>query len=338
MKKPAQVKIGTILRLRHKSTGQYLCSYPKPYRHPGTSGQQMIVASLEKNEETLWIVIGPHSSGENRSSEYGLKHGDVVRFEHQVTGRYLHSHGDRLSPISKQQEVTAHGDRDLNDDWRVEIEGNGAWEFGKPVRLIHVITNRPLHSHVGHSDLLLTSGEQEVTCFDGRDDNDLWLAEEPGYTTPFLYDFVSLLRRRRFEKLQIAFAVLGLLVALLAQLFQHFNREKLRAQNLTYERQLEVLDQVQSSISNLKDFVNTQRKQLQDQQAVLEELKSEKQKLQPVVEANKQTVEAIFRIQAERNRAKVWIERLIAFVLGVASSLVASAIYSTVRLRRSSRS
>jgi hypothetical protein len=83
--------------------------------------------------------------------------------------------------VTKQQEVTGFGVQgigDTNDNWRVEAEGGGTWEAGKRTRLIHVGTNRALHSHRGFSHPDWTASQQEVTGFAGRDDNDWWVLFE----------------------------------------------------------------------------------------------------------------------------------------------------------------
>lgn len=147
----------------------------------------------------------------------------------------------------------------------------------------------------------------------------------------------KLLRTRRFEQFQFLVAILGALIAVGASYYEKHQKETLRQQNLTYEKQLAELTQVQSSIDNLRDFVGTQKLQLQEQQAVLQDLKLEKEKLQPVVEADKQVVEALFRIQSERNRSSIWFERLIGFLIGIVSSLVASLVWSVFRSRRSNK-
>lgn len=150
-------------------------------------------------------------------------------------------------------------------------------------------------------------------------------------------EVAKLMARGRFERIQLVAAVIGGLVAAGATFVEKQQKERLREQNLTYEKQLETLTQVQSSIDNLKLFVSNQKQQLQEQQAVIQGLKTEKDKLQPLVEADKQVVEALFRIQAERNQSSVWFERLIGFLIGIVSSLVASLIWSAVRLRRSNK-
>ncbi|RWS01129.1 protein O-mannosyl-transferase 2-like protein, partial [Dinothrombium tinctorium] len=55
-----------------------------------------------------------------------LNNGDLVRLEHLVTTRNLHSHKE-LAPLTKKHfQVTCYGEQDVgdaNDVWRVEIIG-----------------------------------------------------------------------------------------------------------------------------------------------------------------------------------------------------------------------
>jgi dolichyl-phosphate-mannose--protein O-mannosyl transferase len=173
-----------MIHLKHVVTRKFLKSFPKAYCHPGTSGQQMVVASLEKTEETRWLVKGQHRLGNSYPIGEDVVHGSMVRLEHYSTTRNLHSHGDRRSPVTGQQEVTCIGTNgvcDENDDWIVEIQGGGAWSFDKQVKLIHVNTKFPLHSHNNQSHPIFTNGEQEVTCFPNPagDDNDFWIVTSP---------------------------------------------------------------------------------------------------------------------------------------------------------------
>jgi hypothetical protein len=173
----AKIKYGSVIYLRHISTNTLLKSLPKPYCHPGTSGQQMIVASLQKSDETRWLVKGPHNTADKYAIGEEVRHGDKIRLEHISTKRNLHSH-DAPSPLSNQQEVTCFGTNgggDGNDDWIVDLEGNGLWIFDQEVRLIHVSTSKALHSHAGYSNLVFTAGEQEVTAVPKGDRNDLWI-------------------------------------------------------------------------------------------------------------------------------------------------------------------
>jgi hypothetical protein len=181
MSQLSKIKYGSVICLKHVSTGAFLKSLRKACCHPGTSTQQMVVASLEKTEDTHWLIKGEDKLGNNYPIGEDVAHGHRIRLEHRSTGSNLHSHGDRLSPVTKQQEVTCYGINgkgDFRDDWFVDIQVGGPWYFDQRVRLVHADTKRPLHSH-NKSDPIFTNGEQEVTCFDDPkwDDNDLWVVE-----------------------------------------------------------------------------------------------------------------------------------------------------------------
>jgi dolichyl-phosphate-mannose--protein O-mannosyl transferase len=154
-----------------------LHSHALNYGHPGTSGQQQVTAFGGYDDNDLWRVKGPHGQPESSRQGQAVQHGEIVRLEHISTRRNLHSHGGIPSPVTGQQEVTGFGSNgigDSNDNWRVEVEGGGWWTPGKRVRLIHANTNHALHSHSGFSHPSWTAGQQEVTGFAGRDDNDWW--------------------------------------------------------------------------------------------------------------------------------------------------------------------
>jgi dolichyl-phosphate-mannose--protein O-mannosyl transferase len=179
MPPPSTVKYGSTICLKHSATGAFLKSLPKLYHHPGTSGQQMVVAAREKTDETNWLVKGPHAYGNEYPFGQEVAHGDIIRLEHCGTRRNLHSHEERrLSPISQQQEVSCigiDGVCDENDDWVVALEHGGVWQFDQKIRLIHANTRNALHSQSGAVDEVLTNGEQEVAAHAGQDANDQWV-------------------------------------------------------------------------------------------------------------------------------------------------------------------
>ena len=165
---------GRIFKMSHVLTANTLHSHSFNYGQPGTSGQQQVTAFASYDDNDLWRVLGP--AGEPRSGQL-VQHGDTFRLEHVLTGRMLHSHPGFPSPVTGQQEVTCFNTNvvsDSNDNWRIEIDGGGAWEIGKRARLIHNNTNRALHSHAGFSHPQWTMGQQEVTGYPARDDNDWW--------------------------------------------------------------------------------------------------------------------------------------------------------------------
>jgi hypothetical protein len=168
------------IRLKHSATSMLLSSLSQSYSNPGSSGQQMVVGSAHKNTETVWLVKGNHNAGDSYPAGEAVKHGDFIRLEHISTRKNLHSHGDRLSPLTRQQEVTAYGFSgigDENDDWMLDLENPGDWHIGSPIRLIHKSTVKALHSHAGYTHPIFTAGGQEVTALPKGDLNDLWVCD-----------------------------------------------------------------------------------------------------------------------------------------------------------------
>lgn len=175
------VRYGTAFRLRHLMTGRALHSHPHNWAHPGGSGQQQVTCYGGGDYNDEWRVKGADAASPAPRPGGVVKSGDVVRLEHVATRRNLHSHAGFPSPVTGQQEVTCFGTDgvgDGNDDWRVEVDGGGDWLAGSRVRLIHTGTDVALHSHAGQSSTAWTFGQQEVTGYAGRDDNDWWSASD----------------------------------------------------------------------------------------------------------------------------------------------------------------
>ena len=135
----------------------------------------------------------------------------------------------------------------------------------------------------------------------------------------------------RLSVIQAIFAVVLTVTSLALHYYREYQDAYLKETTLTFEKQIETLDGVQKSLKYLTAFVIEQRRKLQESQATLSSLKTEQDKLKPLIEADRQIVEAIFELHAAKNRATVWTERIIAFLLGIASSFLASFIWSLVQ-------
>ena len=173
---PHVIRYGVPIKIRHVRTGHALHSHNNVY-HSG-SHQQEVTCFGSRDDNDWWIVKGPHS--DNRFNcligTPVLNHAEV-RLEHVLTQKNLHSHNNHKSPSSHQQEVSCFGELGVGDhldNWRVEVhdepEGH-PWRIEKHFRLVHVTTHHALHSHTGHHT---HTHQQEVTCFNHRDENDLW--------------------------------------------------------------------------------------------------------------------------------------------------------------------
>lgn len=180
-------KYGDIVKIKHVLTNTHLHSHAINYGHPQSSGQQQITAFGSSDDNDLWVIKPEHGNDSRRGI---VHHGDVIRLEHYLTHRNLHSHAGIPSPVTSQQEVTGFGNNgmgDTNDNWRIETQNGGNWALNQRIRLIHVNTNYALHSHAGFYHPDWTANQQEVTCFGGRDDNDLWMLTEVRTTCPIAF-------------------------------------------------------------------------------------------------------------------------------------------------------
>lgn len=102
-----------------------------------------------------------------------IKNGDIIRLNHLLTGRNLHSHPINAPISSKHWEVSAYGDEnvgDVQDNWKVEIVKDVVDKNAKTVR---ALTTRFRLRHV-FLDCLLASrhvslpqwgfNQQEIFC------------------------------------------------------------------------------------------------------------------------------------------------------------------------------
>lgn len=117
-----------------------------------------------------------------------VKHGDLVRLEHIMTRRNVHSH-QQPAPLSKKQfQVTGYGENgtgDANDVWRVELIGGSEGDG------IKTVTSKVKFHHYFMKCVLSCSGkqlpkwgfeQQEISCNPTtRDPNALWNVEDNFY-------------------------------------------------------------------------------------------------------------------------------------------------------------
>jgi len=153
--------------------------------------------------------------------------------------------------------------------------------------------------------------------------------------TPFDFlakRYVNLLRKR--PAVTILVSLLGVSIGVLGIYIDDSRRkaeEQHRRESLaTYSQQLQQLDGVQQSLKGLSDFVTQQRTRLQESEELVSKLQEEKQRIEPLLQADRKVVDAVFQLQEQRTAAAVGRERWIGFGLGVGASLLASFIYAVV--------
>jgi 2C-methyl-D-erythritol 2,4-cyclodiphosphate synthase len=117
--------------------------------------------------------------------------------------------------------------------------------------------------------------------------------------------------------------VMVAITALSGTVIKYFSGE---SKNPTFEQQISKLNETEQSLKTLMQFVQDQQKKLKESQNVVADLKSQHEKLKPVVDADQKVVDAILDAQATRSNVHVWRERGIGFVLGTLSSMLAAGL------------
>jgi disulfide oxidoreductase YuzD len=105
----------------------------------------------------------------------------------------------------------------------------------------------------------------------------------------------------------------------------------IRGKNVKYtesafKRKIGQLDSISSNLSELQEFLDLQKKNLEQQDKNYKELIKQNKALEPLVNVKKEIVEEIFNAQEKRNQKERKYDLLWGFILGVISSIIASLI------------
>jgi hypothetical protein len=106
--------------------------------------------------------------------------------------------------------------------------------------------------------------------------------------------------------------------------------EAKRLQLQNYGSRIVFLDQMKNNLRDLIQFIDWQEKQLRQSESTLAILKSEHEKLKPLLDADRKTIDALFVAQESRNKKAQSRERWIGFGLGILASLLASPVFAFV--------
>ncbi len=94
------------------------------------------------------------------------------------------------------------------------------------------------------------------------------------------------------------------------------------------------IDVLQKNLEHLFLYVENQKRQIATQEKMLAQLSAEKEELEPVVKAQRTLVSKILELEHERYQSRQWLEAGMGFLLGVISSLLASAMWDSYRKRK----
>jgi hypothetical protein len=86
-----------------------------------------------------------------------------------------------------------------------------------------------------------------------------------------------------------------------------------------------------TQLAELNTFLSREKLRVAEAEATVKKLSDEKNKLEPVVLTQRQTVEAILSAHAQSVAKNVWKERSVGFLLGIGASLAASFVYEYLK-------
>ncbi|KAG5671930.1 hypothetical protein PVAND_002098 [Polypedilum vanderplanki] len=183
---PRDVAYGAIVTLKnHKTGGGYLHSHYHLYPKNFGARQQQITTYTHKDDNNKWIIKPYDRESYGKKNVTIVKHGDLVRLEHLMTRRNLHSHSEKAPITVKHFQVTGYGENgtgDANDIFKILILN------GKESDSIHTVSTKFKLVHYFQHCAVTSSGkqlpkwgfeQQEVSCNPNlRDKNALWNVED----------------------------------------------------------------------------------------------------------------------------------------------------------------
>jgi hypothetical protein len=101
------------------------------------------------------------------------------------------------------------------------------------------------------------------------------------------------------------------------------------------EQTIARLKEAESALQDLVIFVRDQQAKVRESQSIVDSLKSEHEKLKPVVDADHKIVDAVLAAESERHSINVWQERAFGFVSGMLASLIAAYIWEKFKQKPS---
>eukprot|EP00093_Oithona_nana_P014788 14788.XXX_659779_650794_1 [CDS] Oithona nana genome sequencing. len=193
---PRNLAFGAAITLKNARVGGgYLHSHYHLYPEGVGAKQQQVTSYAHKDENNKFLLKRwnedpplPYTKEWNENEIEFVKHGDLVRLEHLITRRNIHSH-QQPAPMSKKQfQITGYGENgtgDANDVWRVEIVG------GKDGDVVQTVTTKVKFHHYFMKCVISCSGkqlpkwgyeQQEIACNPTtRDPNAQWNVEDNFY-------------------------------------------------------------------------------------------------------------------------------------------------------------
>ena len=144
-------------------------------------------------------------------------------------------------------------------------------------------------------------------------------------------------KERKQAFLYIIIAILGLTISLYVTINTFFFPERNVDIDVSVSDRIDELDNIQTSLKKLSEYVNIQKDTLSDMKYNIKNLKTEKDNLEKILETKKKSVDAIIHRYVKESSSMKIYEIIVSFVTGALASLVASLIVSYLKQRKSEK-
>lgn len=94
-----------------------------------------------------------------------------------------------------------------------------------------------------------------------------------------------------------------------------------------YTRVIHTLSGIETELGDLVTFLRLEREKVMESEAILNRLQQERSQLEPVVLAQRDTVNAVLSAYSKTTASRIWRERMVGFTLGLLASLLATVIF-----------
>ena len=117
----------------------------------------------------------------------------------------------------------------------------------------------------------------------------------------------------------------------LAWVFAYVAQEPSQDEFGNYNVAIANMETIGNQLSQLVGFLKEEQRKVAESEATLRRLTDERTQLEPVVLAQRDTVNAILSAHARNTAARAWKERLLGFIMGLIASLLASIVFEYLR-------
>ena len=126
--------------------------------------------------------------------------------------------------------------------------------------------------------------------------------------------------------------VIGISVSLLLiWVFVYFIQDLPKDEFENYTASIAKIESIGKQLTELVNFLKQERQKVAESEATLIKLEDERTKLEPVVLAQRDTVNAILTAHARTTASRVWKERALGFLSGLLASLLAAMVIEHFR-------